>query len=186
MNWVDIVILAVIALSVIVSLFRGFLREVFSLLVWILAAWLAFRFAAPLAGRMEPWIDLPSARVIIAFAGVFLVVLVIGGLINYLIGKLVASTGLSGTDRMVGALFGAVRGIAIVLVAVVLAGFTPFPQDPWWKASRLLPAFERLAAWAVERAPDNLSGYLPANRGNNEETPMPEAATPVAGPEETT
>ena len=134
-------------------------------------------------GRMEPWIDLPSARVIIAFAGVFIVVLVVGGLINYLLGKLVESTGLSGTDRMVGALFGAVRGIAIVLVAVVLAGFTPFPKDPWWQASRLLPGFERLAAWAVDRAPDNLSGYLP---GEKEETPTPEAATPVAGPEETT
>lgn len=161
MNWVDVVILAVIGLSVVVSLFRGFLREVFSLLVWILAAWLAFRFAAPLAGRMQPWIDVPSVRVILAFAGVFVLVLIVGGLINFLLGKLVETTGLSGTDRMVGALFGALRGVAIVLVAVVLAGFTPFPQDPWWQASRLLPGFERLAVWAVNQAPRNLSEYLP-------------------------
>lgn len=182
MNWVDIVILAVIGLSVIVSLFRGFLREVLSLLIWVLAAWLAFRFAAPLAGRLEPWIDLPSARAILAFAGIFVLVLVVGGLVNYLLGKLVESTGLSGTDRMVGALFGAVRGVAIVMVAVVLAGFTPFPEDPWWKASRLLPGFERLASWAVSRAPDNLSGYLPGETAAGED-PASEEEVP-AGTEE--
>lgn len=160
MFWVDIVILAVIGISVIVSLFRGFIREVFSLFVWVLAIWLGLQFSGFLAGALEPWIELPSARVIIAFVGIFLVVLVIGGLVNYLLGRLIETTGLSPTDRLVGALFGALRGVAIVLVAVIVLSLTPFTEDPWWEESRLLPEFERLAEWAMEFLPESVREYL--------------------------
>lgn len=160
MNWADIVILAVIGISIIVSLFRGFIREVFSLFVWVLAIWLGLQFSGLLAGALEPWIELPSARVIIAFAGIFLVVLVIGGLVNYLLGKLIESTGLSATDRLVGGLFGALRGVAIVLVAVIVLTLTPFKEDPWWEESRLLPEFTRLAEWAKEFLPESVREKL--------------------------
>ncbi|MFW6341348.1 MAG: CvpA family protein, partial [Wenzhouxiangella sp.] len=115
-----------------------------------------------------PWIDMPSARLIIAFVGVFVLVLVVGGLVNYLLGKLVAGTGLSGTDRLVGALFGALRGVAIVLVAVIIARLTPFPDDPWWRESRLLPEFERLAVMTVRYFPETVSEYVPPS-GHSEE-----------------
>ncbi len=160
MSWVDLVIVSVIGISVIVSLFRGLIQEVFSLLVWIGAVWLALQFAGSLAEGLEPWVDLPSARVIIAFVGIFLVVLVTGALVNYLLGRLVKSTGLSGTDRLAGGLFGALRGIVLVLVAVVIAGFTPFPEDPWWQESRLLPEFERLGQWAMQYMPESIQEYL--------------------------
>lgn len=160
MAWVDIVILAVIGISIIVSLFRGFMREVFSLFVWVLAIWLGLQFSGLLAGALEAWIELPSARVIIAFAGIFLVVLVIGGLVNYLLGKLIESTGLSATDRLVGGLFGALRGVAIVLVAVIVLSLTPFKEDPWWQESRLLPEFTRLAEWAKEFLPESVREKL--------------------------
>lgn len=156
MAWVDIVILAVIGVSIMVSLFRGFLREVFSLFVWVLAVWLALQFSGALAEVLVPWIELPSARVIIAFAGLFILVLVVGGLLNYLLGKLIESTGLSATDRLVGALFGALRGMVIVLVAVIILGLTPLTEDPWWEESRLLPEFERLAGWAMTLLPESV------------------------------
>ncbi len=156
----DLAILAVLLVSTLVSLFRGFLREVFSLLVWIAAIYAALHASGMLALRMEPWIEQPSARLVIAFVGVFVLVLIVGGLINYLLGKLISSTGLSGTDRMFGALFGAVRGLAIVSVAVIIARLTPFPEDPWWQESRLLPEFERLAIWAVAQFPDSIQAHL--------------------------
>jgi len=159
----DLVILAVLLVSTLVSLFRGFIREAFSLLVWFAAIYAALYAAGGLSERMSVWIEMPSARWIIAFVGVFVLVLVVGGLCNYLLGRLVKSTGLSGTDRLLGGLFGAVRGLALVIVAVIIARLTPFPGDPWWQESRLLPEFERLAVWAVAHFPETLQAHLDAS-----------------------
>lgn len=161
MNWADYTILGIILVSVVVSLFRGFIREVFSLLVWIAAVYAALQAAGPLATRLEGVIEVPSVRVIIAFVGIFVVVLAVGGLINYLLGRLVDSTGLGGSDRLFGALFGALRGLAIVLAAVIIGGFTPFVKDPWWQQSMLLPEMERMATWLVEFFPESIQEYLP-------------------------
>ena len=163
MNGVDLAILLICGISMLVSLFRGFIREVFSLLVWVAAVYAALLVANPLAERMQPWIEMPSVRMIIAFVGVFVLVLIVGGLVNYLLGKLIAGTGLSGTDRLVGALFGALRGVAIVLVAVIIARMTPFPEDPWWQESRLLPEFERLAVAVVQYFPESVREYTVPN-----------------------
>ncbi len=161
MSTPDLVILGVLLVSTIVSLFRGFIREVFSLLVWIAAGFCALQAAGPLAEQMGGLIEMPSARLVVAFVGVFVLVLVVGALINYLLGKLIASTGLGATDRLFGALFGALRGLAIVLAAVIIARFTPFPDDPWWQESRLLPEFERLAFWVVTQFPESMQEHVP-------------------------
>ena len=158
----DLAILGLLLVSILVSIFRGFIREAFSLLVWLAAIYLALYSAGGLAERMGPWIEMPSARLIIAFVGVFVLVLVVGGLCNYLLGRLVQSTGLSGTDRLLGGLFGLVRGLALVVMAVIIARLTPFPGDPWWQESRLLPEFERLAVWSVAHFPDTLQAHLAA------------------------
>ncbi len=161
MSTADYVILGICLVSLLVSLFRGFVREVFSLLVWIAAGYAALQAAGPISLQLEDWIEVPSVRVIVAFVGVFVLVLVVGGLVNYLLGKLVASTGLSGTDRLLGALFGALRGIAIVTIGVIVATFTPFVEDPWWQESTLLPEFERLGIWLVGFFPESIQAYLP-------------------------
>lgn len=170
MNWADYAIIGIVLVSTLVSLFRGFVREVFSLLVWVAAGYAALRTAGPLAVRLESTVDVPSVRVIIAFVGVFVLVLAVGGLINYLLGKLVANTGLSGSDRVVGALFGALRGLAMVLAAVIIAGFTPFVKDPWWENSLLLPEMERLSQHVVEYFPESIQAYLPEEITEEAET----------------
>lgn len=154
MNAADLVIVALIVVSVLVSLFRGFIKEAFSIVVWIAAIFAAFQVAEPFAEALEPIIDLPSARMIVAFAAVFLLVLVIGGLIGFLVSKMVEKTGLSPTDRLFGALFGLARGLVIVVLGVMLLRVTPFAEDPWWRESRLMPTFETMAdraqAWLPE------------------------------------
>lgn len=155
MNGADLVILIVLALSVAVSLFRGFVKEVFSILVWVAAAFAAFQASPMLAEALMPHVDVPSARTIIAFVAVFVLVLIVGGLVNYLVGQVVEKTGLSATDRLFGGLFGLARGLVIVLIAVMLARITPFPNDPWWQQSRLIPRFDTMADWTV--------GFLPAS-----------------------
>ncbi len=160
MNGADLVILGILLVSIVVSLFRGFIKEVFSILVWVAAIFAAFRVAGPLAGALEPIIDLPSARLIVAFAAVFVLVLIVGGLISFLVGKMVEKTGLSPTDRLFGGLFGLARGLVIVVLAVLLLRVTPFAEDPWWGDSRLLPTFETLAEQARLWLPESVRDLL--------------------------
>jgi len=156
MIWIDYVILGVIGLSTIISLVRGFVREALSLVVWVFAFWVAWTFFRELAGHLDIF-SVPSVRLGVAFAILFIATLIVGALVNYLIGQLVDKTGLSGTDRLIGMLFGAARGALLVAVLVLLAGLTPFPEDPWWQESGLLGHFQELATW--------LKGLLPEDIG---------------------
>ena len=171
MNWVDTAILVLIGLSILVGVWRGFLREVVSILVWVAAAWVAVRYSGIAAEALAGWIEMPSARSIIAFVALFVVVLMIGGLITWLLGKLVESTGLSGTDRLLGMVFGALRGVVLVTIVVMIAEFTPFPNDPWWRQSYLLPYFETAASEVAELLPEEFNQRLPAPGVVPEEAP---------------
>lgn len=147
MHWADIAILVIVAISMLISIWRGFMREALSLASWIAAILVALSFADALAPHFEAYITTPSIRLIAAFAVLFLATLLIGGLVNYLVGQLIKKTGLSGTDRMLGVIFGVARGVAIVGILVLLAGLTPLPQDPWWRESILIAHAQDLALW---------------------------------------
>ena len=156
MIWVDYVIIGIIGLSALISLVRGFVREALSLAVWVFAFWISWQFFRDLALHLD-WVSVPSVRLGVAFALLFVTTLIIGGLVNYLVGQLVDKTGLTGTDRMIGILFGAARGMLLVAVLVLLAGLTPLPEDPWWGQSLLIGYFQELAIW--------LKSLLPADIG---------------------
>ena len=162
MNWIDLAILVLIALSALVSLMRGFVREALSLAAWVLAFWIALTFAARLAATplMMDQIDSPTVRAAVAFVALFLLTLVVGVLINVLITQLVRKTGLSGTDRIVGAIFGVGRGIVVVGLLVLLAGFTQLPTESWWRDSMLLPQFQSLAMWMKAFLPPDMQASL--------------------------
>jgi membrane protein required for colicin V production len=157
---VDLILLGLVTLSVIVGLWRGFIKEVFALAVWVFAFMAAFYFSGSLAALLEPHVDVPSARSGLAFAGVFILVLVAGGLLTFLIGKLVEKTGLSGTDRLLGAVFGAARGLLLLLAMILAAGFTPVPLDPWWQSSRVIQGLLPLAEWSSTFLPEAALQYL--------------------------
>ncbi|MBB5015813.1 CvpA family protein [Rehaibacterium terrae] len=174
LNWADIVLLAIVALSTLVGLWRGFIVEALSLGVWAVAFWVAFQFGKPVSELFEGHIDTPSARLFLAHAMLFIGALVAGGLVTWLVGRLVAGTGLSGTDRLLGLLFGLVRGAALGCLLVLLLGFTPLPRDPWWQESRLLPGFQRGAEWMKSWLPDAAAQYV---RFGADELPAPRAPT---------
>lgn len=158
--WIDYAIVGLISLSAIIGLFRGFVREAFSLLSWIVAVGVAVHFSRDFSVYFDSLISLPSARIAASFAVLFLVTLILGGLINFLISELVEKTGLTGTDRLLGLLFGVARGMVVVAVLVMLAGLTPLPEDPWWRESSLIQPFESLAVWLRDLIPDSMAGYL--------------------------
>ncbi len=177
MNWADYVILAVLALSVLVGLWRGLISEVLALAIWAAAFWVAWAFGPRVATAFEGSIEQPSIRIILGYVLCFVAVLVLGALVKFVIARLVEGTGLSGSDRMLGMVFGLARGVLLVALLVFLLGFTPFTRDPWWHQSRLLPTFIGTADWLGRHLPEGVRRYL---HPHTPSTPHIDAA-PVAG-----
>lgn len=160
MNWADIAILTIIGISAVISLFRGFVREVLSLVAWVAAFWIAFTFTGRASDLLLEHVSIPTARYVLAFIGLLVISLIATGIINHLIGRLIDKTGLSGTDRMLGVVFGLVRGVAVVGLIVFLAGLTPVPRDPWWHESVLMAHFQELALIAISFLPPDLMTHF--------------------------
>jgi membrane protein required for colicin V production len=158
--WVDYVVLGIILLSMIISLVRGFLKEALSLLSWAVAFWVALTFSYHLAGYLAGYLDAPSLRLGTAFVVLFVASLMIGALVGKLLAEMVDGSVLDGMDQVVGALFGAARGVLIVAALVMLAGLTPMPQDPWWQESATLRYVQPAAEWLRARLPESVAPYF--------------------------
>ena len=158
MNLADGIILFIIAASALISVRRGFTREAFSLLTWVAAFIVARLFSPALEVLLADSIETPSLRLAVAFGLLFTVTLIVGALINPLLGELIRVTGLSGTDRLLGMVFGALRG-ALVVVVLVALGHHLFSEDAWWRESLLVPHFAMLEDWTRRLAGD-LIAYL--------------------------
>lgn len=158
--WVDYCIVGIIGLSALIGLSRGLIREVFSLCAWVAAAWIGLRFSRDLSAYLDPLISVPSARMAASFGILFFASLILASLIAFLLHKLVQCTGLTGTDRLAGMVFGIGRGVVATAVLVLLAGVTPLPADPWWKESALIPPFQSLALWLRDQLPSDVGNYI--------------------------
>lgn len=146
MNFADAIILFVIAISALLSLRRGFTREAFSLLTWVAAFIIARLFSPALDTLLVDQIETPSLRMIVAFGSLFVMTLVLGGLLGHALGRLIQATGLTSTDRLLGMVFGALRGV-LLMVVVVAIGRHFFAEDAWWQASVVVPHLSMLELW---------------------------------------
>jgi membrane protein required for colicin V production len=149
----DYAVMAVIGLSALRGTWRGFLSEIFGLIGWIAAFFIACRFV----GYVVPYI--PSTWPL-AFALVVIGVVLVASVLNALLSRLVQATGLSGVDRSLGLMFGLVRGVILVLVLVALAGLTELPQQEFWRNALLRPyAVEGVHAMKP-LLPETLAAYV--------------------------
>jgi membrane protein required for colicin V production len=157
MIWVDYVIIGIIVLSAIIGLARGLIREVLALGIWIAALVAAWFFYRPVAEQLTPWLNTPSLRMGAAVVAIVLVVLILGAILGWMLSILVEKTGLTGTDRLLGMVFGAARGAVVVALLVFLASLTPVIEDPWWSQSELLPKFQLLADLVLDLVPPEVT-----------------------------
>lgn len=148
MNWADWVILIILLVSSLISLKRGFVKEALSMANWVLAFFIAMTFRDHLSFLLQAKIATPSVRDMVAFGILFAATLVVGAMVNYLIGEVVRMTGLSGTDRVFGMVFGLVRGFIVVMALLLfLPALIPVNQDSWWRESLFIPQLLEFEDW---------------------------------------
>lgn len=155
MNWLDLALLIPLLLSALIGFFRGFVRESFSLVTWIIAIWLGWQHAPQHTAWIPDVVNDATLRLGIAFVVIFVLVLIVGGILGVLARRLIHGIGLAGIDRVLGFGFGSLRGVLILALAVFLGSLTLLPQESWWQESRLIPPLQRVVDWTEAQLPES-------------------------------
>ncbi|WP_417250943.1 CvpA family protein [Castellaniella sp.] len=157
----DYIVLTVVVVSCLIGLLRGFLREVLSLIAY-LAAFVAAIWWGPMASQwLDTLIENGLLRTLAAYGAVFIVILLAIGLLNMALGALIDRTGLTPADHGLGAVFGAARGLILVLALVGLAGYTKLPQEAWWQQARTSDALVKGFQQIKSALPVDIAQLLP-------------------------
>jgi membrane protein required for colicin V production len=157
MGWFDIAILLVILLSGLISLVRGFVKESISLATWLAAGFIALSYHPVLSEMLLPYLESPTISLAAAFAALFVATLIVGAIINFMVSQLVSKTGLSGTDKTLGVVFGIARGVLIIALLVLFAELTPIPEERWWQESTMVEHFTKVAVWIRDLLPADVA-----------------------------
>jgi len=157
----DYIVLAILGGSAFLGLLRGFIKEVLSLIAYAAAFVAAIWWGPRVSQWMASLIENDLLRTAAAYAAVFIVILLLVGMINLMLGTLIEKTGLTPADHGLGALFGLARGVLLVLVLVALAGYTELPQEPWWRDARLSSTAVQGIQRIKQLLPPSLSSWLP-------------------------
>lgn len=153
----DYFVLGVVALSLLIGVWRGVVSEILALVAWV-AAFIAARTWAGLVGEwIASGIAEPVWRQVVGFLVILVLVLVLFALARWLVSLLLKAVGLAPLDRVLGALFGIARGILVVWVGVLLAGLSALPQQQWWRQAVLAPPLETAVLAAKPWLPPDLA-----------------------------
>ncbi|HKK22350.1 MAG TPA: CvpA family protein [Pseudohaliea sp.] len=162
-NGFDWTVVVIVTLSALVSLWRGFSREALSLAGWVIAFVLANLFATRLSTVLAGTIENPTGRYIVAWTLVFVAVLLLAGLAARVFARLVRASGLGLLDRLLGSVFGMLRGLLIVIVLLfLLRQLVPPAEQQWLHQSQLVPQLDPLLDWSLRAFDDARAGRFPA------------------------
>jgi membrane protein required for colicin V production len=156
----DYAVLAIVGLSILLSVWRGAVRELLALASWAIAFLAAKTYGVPTSAYLPAALEHPSLRVLLGFVIVFVAVLVIMTMGVLLLSKLIHAVGLGALDRLLGGAFGLLRGVLIVLVLVLLGGLTAAPKDPAWHDAMLSAPLEAAVITVKPYLPDELSKHI--------------------------
>lgn len=157
----DYIVLAILGISAFLGLLRGLVKEILSLIAYAAAFIAAIWWGPKVSSWLVSFIDNGLLRTAAAYAAVFIVALLLVGLVNVTLGTLIEKTGLTPADHGLGALFGFLRGMLIVLALVALAGYTQLPTEPWWRDAQLSHAAVRGVQRIKLMLPPSLATWLP-------------------------
>ena len=158
MEGVDIGILVILFLPAIMGLLYGLLNVLFSVAAWIMAVVTATKLSGLFSPLLADYLE-PVLRSVVAFAGVFIISLVIFTALGYFIVKLLGRTGLTAADRFLGFFFGIGLGGAIITILVFLAGFTAISKHEWWHEAVLIEPFQRVCMWGHRFLLEDIAVY---------------------------
>jgi len=163
LSWVDLALAALLLLSIGIGLWRGLVFEVMSLAGWVVAYFAASPLAPVvrdlLPGSMTAQLG-PTALHVISLAIAFFFVLIVWSLATRLVKTLIHATPLSVVDRLGGAGFGAVRGIFIALLLVLVIGASPLAESSTWQASRAAPVLAGVLRDAAPLLPEPIARFV--------------------------
>ena len=151
----DIAVAAILVVSLLLGLWRGFIHEVLSLLGWPIAFMLSNMYAVSIA-QLIPLAQ-EMLRLMVVYVRMFVTVLVVWSVLVTLLTKLLKAIGSGWSDRLLGGLFGVVRGALIVLVLVWLAGMTAIPEQLFWREAQMSKVAEDFALLTKSWLPDNIA-----------------------------
>lgn len=161
MTGFDFVLLAILAISAVLGLIRGLLKEVLSLVAYASAFIAAIWWGPTTSDWIASWVTQSFLRMALAYFSVFIVVLLSIGLVNMTLAALISKTGLTPADHGLGALFGLVRGVLFILLLVTIAGFTPLPNETWWKQAMFSKQVVGIVQQIKQRLPAPIGEWLP-------------------------
>lgn len=162
----DYVVIAIVVLSAIFGYFRGFVREIFSLLTYVAAAFGTLRFGPYILPYAYDIFENYYASYVATYVLLFILLLILVGFINRFISSMISYTGLGGADSFVGLLFGVLRGLAIVILLVIVAGYTDLPEEPWWQNAKFSSKAEMAVLKLKDMLPEKYSNSLPYGENN--------------------
>lgn len=179
MNWADYGILAIVVLSALIGLLRGFTREIFGLGTWVFAVILSIAFGREAMEFLQPHIATPLFRTGAAYGGLFLAGLLVGGIITAVIVAQIRGSRFSSADRTLGSGLGLIRGVLVVGLVVLLARTNGMNQKSWWKEAMLVGPSEPIADGLDILIPDSWLAPLKPDPAASADSKL-DNATPAA------
>lgn len=167
LHWVDIAIIAIIGLSVLTGLFRGFVKELIALCAWVLAIGLGFKYSQSLEPWLTKYIQDQSVRYAVGFIVIMFATLFAGGVVNAILSFILKRAGLNGTDRTLGMGFGFVRGVFIVALLMVAVKMTSLPYQQYEQESKLYAHFDPVVTVIYDHLPEVIKQIKTVDNSDN-------------------